>query len=72
MNFKVELLIRKLFAISLKVEDGNIVIKCLGFSITFSCDTLNFCCCGCILSLIPYKSRDRFLPHCVMEMVFMF
>jgi hypothetical protein len=51
LNSKVELLIRNLFAISFKVEDGNVIIKCsncslcmgfqckcLGFSITFSCD----------------------------------
>jgi hypothetical protein len=55
LNSKVELLIRHMFVISLKVEDGNVVInffncslcigfqwKCLGFSITFSCDTSNF------------------------------
>ncbi len=52
INSKVEFLIRNLFAISFKVEDGNVIIKfsncslcmdfqwkCLGFSITFSCAT---------------------------------
>jgi hypothetical protein len=55
INYKVEFLIRNLFAISFKVEDGNVIIKfsncslsvgfqwkCLGFSITFSCDTSEF------------------------------
>jgi hypothetical protein len=70
-----------LFVISFKVEDGNVIIKvsnyslrmgfqwkCLGFPITFSYDTLDFCFCGCILSSIPYKNKDRFLPR-LMEIV---
>ncbi len=82
MNSKVELLIRNLFAISFKVEDGNVIIKTyncslcmvfqwksLVFRITFSCDTSIFCFCGCILSSIPYKYRDHFLPHCLMDIV---
>jgi hypothetical protein len=60
MNYKEELLTRNLFAISLKVEDGNVVMKCLGFSITFSCGTSQKQICGCTLSLIPYKGRDQF------------
>jgi hypothetical protein len=55
LNFKVKLLIRNLFTISFKMEDGNVIIKfsncllcmgfqwkCLGFSITFSCDISDF------------------------------
>ncbi len=56
LNSKVELLIKILFVISFKVEDGNVIIKffnCLlcigfqwkhlGFSITFSCGTSYLC-----------------------------
>ncbi len=73
LNSKVELLIKTLFAISFKVDNGNVIItfsncslcigfqwKCLGFSITFSFDTSDFYFCGCILSSIPYKYRDYF------------
>jgi hypothetical protein len=82
LNSKVELLIINLFAIYFKVQDGNVIIKfcnyslcmgfqwkCLGFSITFSCDASNFCFCGCILSSILYKDRDCFWPCCLMEIV---
>ncbi len=81
LNSKVELLIRNLFVISYKVEDGNVIIKfnncslcmgfqwkCLGFFNTFSCDTSFFCFCGCILSSIPYKDRNCFW-RCLMGIV---
>jgi hypothetical protein len=82
LNSKMELLINFLFAISFKVEDGNVIIKfsncslcmgflwkCLGFSITFSCDTLDFYFFGCILSSNPYKDTSHFWPHYLMDIV---
>ncbi len=61
------------------MENGNVIIKfsncslcmgfqwkCLGFSITFSCDTSNFYFCGCILSSIPFKDKYYFWLHCLM------
>jgi hypothetical protein len=83
LNSKVELLIRNLFVISFKVEDGSFIIKyfnrslCIGFqwkylglSITFSHDTSFYFFGGCILSSIPYKGRDHILPHCLMDFLF--